>query len=131
MNKVILTGRLTRDPELKQGNTAVTRFSLAVNRRFKRDGEPDADFFNCVSFGQAAETIAKYSNKGDMMGVSGRLQTGSYTNKDGNKVNTLDVVVEEFDFLTSKAEKSGTNNVSKNDGFMNIPDGIEEELPFF
>ena len=106
MNKVILMGRLTRDPEVRysQGEnaTAVARYSLAVNRRFKRAGEPEADFFNCVAFGKQAEFVERYLRQGTKMVVCGRLQTGSYTNKDGVKVNTVDIVVEEQDFAESK-----------------------------
>ena len=145
MNKVILMGRLTRDPEVRysQGDnaTAVARYSIAVNRRFKRAGEPDADFFNCVAFGRQAEFVERYLRQGTKIVVSGRLQTGSYTNRDGVKVNTVDVVVEEQDFAESKAA-SGTQtggyqatpapapSTDIGDGFMNIPDGIDEELPF-
>ena len=146
MNKVILMGRLTRAPEVRysQGEnaTAVARYSLAVNRRFKRAGEPDADFFNCVAFGKQAEFVERYLRQGTKMVVCGRLQTGSYTNRDGVKVNTVDIVVEEQDFAESKANSSAPSNNSYQaspapspsadigDGFMNIPDGIDEELPF-
>ena len=145
MNKVILMGRLTRDPEIRysQGerSTAVARYSLAVNRTFKRDGDPDADFINCVAFGRQAEFAEKYFHKGIRIVITGRIQTGSYTNRDGQKVYTTDVVVEEQEFAESKAASaehaanfapadrpSPSNAVS--DGFMNIPDGIDEELPF-
>ena len=145
MNKVILMGRLTRDPEIRysQGerSTAVARYSLAVNRTFKRDGDPDADFINCVAFGRQAEFAEKYLRKGIKIALTGRIQTGSYTNRDGQKVYTTDVVVEEQEFAESKAASaehtggfapadrpSPSNAVS--DGFMNIPDGIDEELPF-
>ncbi len=140
MNKVILIGRLTRDPEVRysQGatTTAIARFSLAVDRRFKRDGEPDADFINCVAFGKTGEFIERYGHKGTKFAVEGRIQTGSYTNKDGQKVYTTDVVVEQVEFAESKAASDGNNNsatpktASTGDGFMNIPDGIDEELPF-
>ena len=107
MNKVILMGRLTRDPDVRysQGEraTAVARYTLAVNRRFKRDGEPDADFVNCVAFGRAGEFAEKYFRQGIKIVISGRIQTGSYTNKDGIKVYTTDVIVEEQDFCESKA----------------------------
>lgn len=143
MNKVILMGRLTRDPEVRysQGNpsTAVARFSLAVDRRFKREGdEQTADFINCVAFGKTAEFIERYGTKGTKFVVEGRIQTGSYTDKNNNRVYTTDVVVEQIEFAESKA--SGDNNngyvpqerpqPSNGDGFMNIPDGIDEELPF-
>lgn len=139
MNKVILMGRLTRDPEVRytQGDNAmaIARYSLAVDRRFKRDGEPDADFINCVAFGKSGEFAEKYLKKGTKVAVVGRIQTGSYTNKDGQKVYTTDVVVEEQEFAESKNSGSSDNNQSalanKNADFMNIPDGIDDsELPF-
>ena len=138
MNKVILMGRLTRDPEVRytQGDNAmaIARYSLAVDRRFKRDGEPDADFINCVAFGKSGEFAEKYLKKGTKIAVVGRIQTGSYTNKDGQKVYTTDVVVEEQEFAESKNSGSSDNNQSapanKDMGFMNIPDSIDEELPF-
>lgn len=159
MNKVILMGRLTRDPEVRysQGETplAIARYSLAVDRRFRnnQDGQT-ADFINCVAFGRAGEFAEKYFRKGLKIAVTGRIQTGSYTNKDGVKVYTTEVVVEEQEFAESKAasEQNGgyqnngyqNNGFSGNssfgnpapapmpagEGFMNIPDGIEEELPF-
>ena len=139
MNKCTLIGRLTRDPEVRyaQGDNAmaIARYSLAVDRRFKRDGEPDADFINCVAFGKAGEFAEKYLKKGTKIAVVGRIQTGSYTNKDGQKVYTTDVVVEEQEFAESKNSGSSDNNQSapanKNTDFMNIPDGIDDtELPF-
>lgn len=143
MNKVILMGRLTRDPEVRysQGDNsmAIARYSLAVDRRYKRDGdEQTADFINCVAFGKSGEFAEKYLHKGTKITVVGRIQTGSFTNKDGQKVYTTDVVVEEQEFAESKNSASGTgnantstnNNTSSSDGFMNIPDGIDEELPF-
>jgi single-strand DNA-binding protein len=148
MNKVILMGRLTRDPEVRYGganNSAVARFSLAVDRRFKRDGdEQTADFINCVAFGKTAEFLEKYARKGTKFVVEGRIQTGSYTNKEGQKVYTTDVVCENVEFAESKNSQSnggavnggfdGGSNFAPSsdagDGFMNIPDGIEEELPF-
>ncbi|PXV91877.1 single-strand binding protein [Lachnotalea glycerini] len=143
MNKVILMGRLTRDPEVRysQGDnaTAVARYSLAVDRRFKRDGEPSADFINCVAFGKTGEFAEKYLHQGMKIAVTGRIQTGSYTNKDGQKVYTTDVIVEEHEFAESKgaANEGGYQAAAKpspttavGDGFMNIPDGIDEELPF-
>ena len=135
-------GRLTRDPEVRytQGDnaSAVARFSLAVDRRFKKDGEQTADFINCVAFGKTGEFIEKYGHKGTKFVVEGRIQTGSYTNKDGQKVYTTDVVVEQVEFAESKASADGnaTGNTYKSDsstnaGFMNIPDGVEDEgLPF-
>lgn len=145
MNKWIGIGRLTRDPEVRysQGEkqTAVARYSLAVDRRFKRDGEPDADFINCVVFGKSAEFAEKYFHKGTKIAVIGHLQTGSYTNKDGQKVYTTDVVVEEQEFAESKGSGSGGSDNSEssrpepslaeaNDGFMSIPTDLDEELPF-
>ena len=146
MNKVILMGRLVRDPEVRysQGEnaTAVARFTLAVDRRFNRNNgdENSADFIGCVAFGRQAEFAEKYFRKGLRIAITGRIQTGSYTNRDGVRVYTTDVVVEEQEFAESKSA-SGSNdggysapvhapNTSINDGFMNIPDGIDEELPF-
>ena len=143
MNKVILMGRLTRDPEVRYSQganaTAVARYSLAVDRRFKRDGEPTADFINCVAFGRTAEFAEKYFRQGLKVVVTGRIQTGSYTNKDGVRVYTTDVVVEEQEFAESKAASENHSyqaspmpspSADIGDGFMNIPDGIDEELPF-
>ena len=150
MNKVILMGRLTRDPEVRysagENSMAIARYTLAVDRRFKRDGEATADFISCVAFGRAAEFAERYFRQGIRIVVSGRIQTGSYTNRDGNKVYTTDVVVEEQEFAESKNNAAGNSNAQDNtaagqqsgnqgvsvdtDGFMNIPDGIEEELPF-
>ncbi len=117
MNKAILVGRLTRDPEVKyttgENATAIARFSLAVNRKFKNaDGDYEADFINCVAFGKAAEFVEKYFNKGMAMGVVGRIQTGSYTNKDGQKVYTTEVVVEETEFVESKNKGTTDNNTT-------------------
>lgn len=145
MNKVILMGRLTRDPEVRysQGEqaTAVARYTLAVDRRFKRDGDQQtADFINCVAFGRSGEFAEKYFHKGTKLVVTGRIQTGSYTNQEGQKVYTTDVVVEEQEFAESKAASEGNSgyqpagrpepSAAVGDGFMNIPDGIDEELPF-
>ena len=148
MNKVILMGRLTRDPEVRysagDNAMAVARFSLAVDRRRRANGGSDeqtADFINCVSFGRQAEFAEKYLRKGTKLVVTGRIQTGSYTNKDGVRVYTTDVVVEDQEFAESK-NASGSNDAgfapmsrpqpsaAIGDGFMNIPDGIDEELPF-
>lgn len=132
MNKVILMGRLTRDPDIRysQGEnaTAVARYALAVNRSFKREGEPDADFINCVAFGRAAEFAEKYFKKGSRILISGRIQTGSYTDRDGRKVYTTDVIVETQEFTESKQQEK--REETSPDGFMNIPDGIDEQLPF-
>lgn len=138
MNKVILVGRFTKDPEVRytQGGSSVANFSLAVDRRFKQEGGDSADFIRCVSFGKTAEFIEKYFHKGMKIGVCGRIQTGSYTNNDGQKVYTTDVVVEESYFVESKNTSQGSQpsipepSSSMGDGFMNIPDGIDEELPF-
>lgn len=149
MNKVILMGRLTRDPEIRyssgENQTAVARYTLAVDRRFRRQGdEQTADFINCVVFGRGAEFAENYLHQGTKIVATGRIQTGSYTNKEGNRVYTTDVVVEEQEFAESKATaaqngnggqsappvQSGAADNSNDDGFMNIPNGIEEELPF-
>ena len=143
MNKVILMGRLTRDPEVGYGtgenSTAVARYTIAVDRRFKRDGEQSADFISCVTFGRNAEFAEKYLRQGTKIVLTGRIQTGSYTNRDGQKVYTTDIVVEEQEFAESKAATAGNggqNNYSRPaaaadaEGFMNIPDGIDDELPF-
>ena len=144
MNKVILMGRLTRDPEVRytqgENSMAVARFTLAVDRRFKRDGDQNADFISCVAFGKGAEFIEKYFRQGMRVTVSGRIQTGSYTNREGQKVYTTDVVLEEQEFAESKWEteagggqgrcQDSREPVPDADGFMSIPDGIDEELPF-
>jgi single-strand DNA-binding protein len=154
MNQVVLMGRLTRDPEVRyttgENTLAVARYTLAVDRRFKRDGEPTADFINCVSFGRTAEFAEKYFHQGIKIAVTGRIQTGSYVNKDGNKVYTTDIVVENQEFAESKAvsdanassapsrpasqpsspQQAAPQPDTSGDGFMNIPDGIDEELPF-
>lgn len=137
MNKVIVVGRLTRDPEIKyttgESATAIARFSLAVNRKFKNaEGEYEADFINCIAFGKTAEFVEKYFNKGMAMGIAGRIQTGSYTNKDGQKVYTTDVVVEETEFVESKnkdtSEDVTTNNVNTKTDYEEILD--DGDLPF-
>ena len=146
MNKVILIGRLTRDPIVRysQGENpiAVARYTLAVDRRFKRAGDnQEADFISCVSFGKQAEFVEKYFRQGMKMVAVGRIQTGSYTNNEGQRVYTTDVVVEEIEFGESKANNPvSADNYQKDfmpepisamgEGFMNIPDGIDEELPF-
>ena len=136
MNKIILIGRLKKDVETRySGEMAIARYSLAVDRKFKRDGEPTADFINCVAFGKNGEFAEKYLHKGMKIAVTGRIQTGSYTYKDGKKVYTTDVVVEEHEFCESKGSGTSENDVPtfKPDanGFVSIPDGVEEELPFF
>lgn len=156
MNKVILMGRLTRDPEIRysQGDNAmaIARYTLAVDRRFNRNGdENSADFIGCVAFGKSAEFAERYLHKGTKIVATGRIQTGSYTNRDGVKVYTTDVVVEDQEFAESKnsaanadggyasagfggsgysAPASRPQPEAAGDGFMNIPDGIDEELPF-
>lgn len=141
MNKVILMGRLTRDPDVRysQGEkaTAIARYTLAVDRRFKQEGQPSADFINCLALGRNGEFAEKYLHKGTKVVVVGSWQTGSYTNKDGNKVYTNDCLIESCEFAESKSTAGNSNNNAEqpsnfagNDGFMNIPDGIDEELPF-
>lgn len=140
MNSVQLTGRLTRDPEVNysNGGTTVARFTLAVNRRFTQENGPTADFIRCVAFGKTAEFIEKYFRKGRKMDLNGRIQTGSYENQEGQKVYTTDIVVENAEFGESKTstDNRGSNATQNHtpqyheDGFMNIPDGIDEELPF-
>lgn len=144
MNKVILMGRLTRDPEVRysQGtnsrgeSTAIARYSLAVDRKFKRDGEPDADFFNCTCFGRQAEFAEKYLRKGIKILVTGRIENNNYQNRDGQMVYSVQVMVEEQEFAESKnTSNSGQAQAEPqpkpdNDGFMSIPDGIDDELPF-
>ena len=148
MNKVILMGRLTRDPDVRysQGENplAIARYTLAVDRRFARrdsgDGQQTADFISCKAFGKTGEFAEKYFHKGTKICVTGRIETGSYTNKDGVKVYTTEVVVEDQEFAESKNSSQGDFSqpassgsaapVAAADGFMNIPDGIDEELPF-
>lgn len=140
MNSVQLTGRLTRDPEVNysNGGTTVARFTLAVNRRFTQENGPTADFIRCVAFGKTAEFIEKYFRKGRKMDLNGRIQTGSYENQEGQKVYTTDIVVENAEFGESKTstDNRGSNTTQNHtpqyheDGFMDIPDGIDKELPF-
>ena len=139
MNKVILMGRLTRDPEVRysQGENAmaIARYTIAVDRRFNRNSdEATADFIGCVAFGKAGEFAEKYFRKGTKVAITGRIQTGSYTNKEGVKVYTTDVVIEDQEFAESKKgndePESDHPSGSIGDGFMNIPDGVDEELPF-
>ncbi len=137
MNKVILMGRLTRDPDIRytagDNPTAIARYTLAVNRRFTRNNENTADFINCISFGRTAELAEKYFHQGIRITISGRIQTGSYTNREGHKVYTTEVVVEEQEFAENKKNAQETPPHSPtvdDDGFMNIPDGIDKELPF-
>lgn len=144
MNKVILMGRLTRDAEIRysqgESSMAIARFSLAVDRRFRKEGdEQGTDFINCVAFGKTAEFLERFGRKGTKFVLEGRIQTGSYTNKDGQRVYTTDVVTENIEFAESKGSGSSDGYVpsaapapsgAAGDGFMNIPDGIDEELPF-
>ena len=159
MNKVILMGRLTRDPDVRysagENALAIARYTLAVDRRFSRNGEATADFISCVVFGRGAEFAEKYLRQGVKIAVTGRIQTGSYTNREGQKVYTTEVVVEDQEFAESKAASEGyaasrpqtggyaggrpadnapapapAADSGAADGFMNIPDGIDEELPF-
>ena len=151
MNKVILMGRLTRDPEVRytpgENSFAIARYTLAVDRKIRKDGDATADFINCVVFGRSAEFVEKYFRKGLKITIEGRIQTGSYTNRDGQKVYTTEVVVEDQEFAESKASSDSyaaahprteaapatsmpSPSAASADGFMNIPDGIDEELPF-
>ena len=145
MNKVIMMGRLTRDPEVRysqgESQVAVARFSLAVDRRWKREGEPDADFFNCTVFGKQAEFVEKYLKQGTKVVITGRVHNNNYTNKEGQKVYSVQIIVEEIEFAESKNASSNTGaayqanlkpspSQAAGDGFMSIPDGAEEELPF-
>lgn len=153
MNKILLMGRLTRDPEVRYsqngGNqTAVARFSLAVDRRFKRQNEPETDFFNCTAFGRQGEFVEKYLKQGTKILLTGRVQNDNYTNKNGEKVYSVQIIAEEIEFAESKSSQSGQPSMAApaaptasvpempnpqeaaDDGFINIPNGIEEELPF-
>lgn len=142
MNKVIIMGRLTRDPDVRwtqqnssQESMCIARYTIAVDRRGRDNG---TDYISCVAFGKAGEFAEKYCKKGTKLAITGRIQTGSYTNKDGVKVYTTDVVIEEQEFAESKAAAGQQGNGSApapqhetdGDGFMHIPDGIDEELPF-
>lgn len=147
MNKVILMGRLTRDPEVRYSSgenaLAIARYTLAVDRRFHKDNEASADFITCVAFGKGGEFAEKYLRQGTKIVVTGRIQTGSYTNREGQKVYTTEIVVEDQEFAESKAASQNNSQTSTGsrqqspppmptdkDGFMQIPDGIDEELPF-
>jgi len=147
MNKVILMGNLTRDPEIRysqgENSLAIARFSIAVNRRFSRQGDTDTDFFNCTAFGRQAEFVEKYFHKGSRMLLTGRVQNDNYTNSNGEKVYSVQVIAEEVEFAERKSTadanaNQGGNfgggapqpNAAANDDFMNIPDGIEDGLPF-
>jgi len=139
MNKVILMGRLTRDPYISYSTgdqtMAIARYTLAVEKRIRRDigdDKPNADFISCVCFGRTAEFAEKYLHKGIKICVTGRIQTGSYVNKDGQKVYTTDVVVDDHEFAESKNNGGSKQSTPEeySDGFMNIPEGMDEELPF-
>lgn len=141
MNKVILMGRLTRDPDIRYSNNnneacCIARLTLAIDRRFTKDGEQGADFISCVAFGKTGEFIEKYIHQGTKIVVSGRIQTGSYTNKDGQKVYTTDVVIEDCEFAESKksASQGESNNPETSDasseGFMNVTEDQKNDLPF-
>ena len=136
MNKVVLIGRLTKDPDIRysqgENSMCVARYNLAVNRRYAKEGEQQADFISCVAFGKNAEFAEKYLKKGTKIAITGRIQTGSYTNKDGQKVYTTDVVVEEHEFAESKGNSSDVTETPSDigNGFMNISEAIEAELPF-
>ncbi len=149
MNKVILLGNLTRDPEIRysQGsNMAIARFSLAVNRRFPREGEPDSDFFNCTAFGKTAEFVEKYFHKGSRMSLVGRVQNDNYTNKNGEKVYSVQIIAEEVEFAERKstadanaaagfggsgAGPAPANDSDAGDDFMPVPEGVDDDIPFF
>lgn len=139
MNKVHLMGRLVRDPEVRYiqnaSSTAISKFSIAVPRKFKREGEPESDFFNCVCFGKAAELVEKHIKKGTKIIITGRVENNNYTNKEGQKVYGMQVVVEEIEFAESKHKEAEDGQEQQlpeavDDGFMNIPNGINEEMPF-
>ena len=136
MNKVILMGRLTKDPDVRysqgENSMAIARFSLAVDRRGRQQNEgQSADFIGCVAFGRLGEFVEKYLHKGTKVVLTGRIQTGSYKNKDGATVYTTDVVAEEIEFAESKGSTTTVPQpMAEGDGFMDIPDGVDEELPF-
>ncbi len=138
MNKVTLIGRVVRDAEIRysqgENTTCIARYTLAVDRKFKQEGQPNADFINCIAFGKLGEFAEKYLHKGVKIAVVGRIQTGSYKNKDGNTVYTTDVVVEEQEFCESKSSNQSQGNdrpQTSSDVFMSIPDNLEDEgLPF-
>ena len=138
MNKVIEIGRLVREPQIRYSQGAnticIARYTLAVDRKFKQEGQPNADFINCIAFGKLGEFAEKYLHKGTKIAVTGRIQTGSYKKKDGNTVYTTDVVVEEQEFCESKSSNQSQGNdrpQASSDGFMSIPDNLDDEgLPF-
>ena len=148
MNKVILMGNLTRDPEIRysqgENSLAIARFSIAVNRRFSRQGDTDTDFFNCTAFGKQAEFVEKYFKQGSRMLLTGRVQNDNYTNKNGERVYSVQIMADEIEFAERKSTADanasrGASNfggrapepaMAADDDFMNIPDGIEDGLPF-
>lgn len=138
MNKVILMGRLTREPEVRysagENSIAIARFTLAVDRRTGKDTEQTADFIPCVAFGKKGEFAEKYFRQGTKIAITGRIQTGSYTNRDGQKVYTTEIVIEDQEFAGNKRDGTVTHPqtapADAGDGFMSIPEGIDEELPF-
>lgn len=134
MNKIILMGRLTRNPEVRigQNNTKVTTFTLAVDRKFKKQGEAETDFFNCTAFGKQADFVEKYLKQGTKMLVTGSIQNNNYTNKDGQKMYSVQIIVNELEFAESKSSQTQQpmQQPVQNQGFMNIPNGFAEELPF-
>lgn len=139
MNKWIGMGRLTRDPEVRysQSGSAVANFSVAIDRRYKRDGETTADFFNCTAFGKTGEFVEKYLRKGIKVVIEGELQNNNYEDKNGTKHYSVQIIVNQIEFAESKSSQANNNDTAEpeankpaDDGFMNIPDGIDEELPF-
>lgn len=130
MNHVVLMGRLTKDPEIRYTNSGKTigSFSIAVNRRFKSDGQPEADFFNCVTFGKQAEFVEKYLHKGTKILLGGEVQNNNYKDKDGVTHYSVSIVVDEIEFAESKSQNN--NSASNNTDFMSVPEGVEEQLPF-
>lgn len=130
MNKVILMGRLTKDPEIRgEGTSLVARYTLAVDRKYTKGEEKQTDFLNCVCFSKTAEFAEKYLKKGIKIIVAGRIQTGSYTNKDGQKINTTDIIVEEHDFCESKSSESAPKETGDGD-FMDISQSAKDDMPF-
>ena len=133
MNNCTFIGNITKDIELRyaqEGKMAIARFNVALNRDFKKNGESSADFINCIAFGKTAEFIDKYFSRGKKIGMIAHVQTGNYKNKEGNTVYTTDFVVDKVEFVESKSANTEVRRTDDNDGFMNIPDGFEEELPF-
>lgn len=133
MNKAIMMGRLTRDPEIRytNGGKTIAKFSLAVDRRFKQEGQPEADFFNCVTFGKQAEFVEKYLHKGTKILIAGQVQNNNYTDKDGKAVYSTQILIEEIDFAESKqTQQQASGNDSGQQDWMIVPEGVSEELPF-